>query len=144
MSQSRDKDPMLTFRFRLEIDGLTVGGFSEVAGLTVETEVETIKEGGLNAREHKLPKGIKYTNITLKRGLGDTTLLWEWHQKTVNGDFERKNGTIYIVDEYGEDSVGWNFIEALPVKWEGPSFNASSNAIAIESLTLIHNGINKA
>ena len=143
LSQYRDNDPLLTHRFLLEIDGINVGGFTEVTGLSVETEVETIREGGLNSHEHKLPKGIKYTNLSLKRGIGYTTLLWDWYQETVKGNFERKNGTIYIVDEVGDYGLGWNFMEALPVKWDGPALSATANAVAIETLTLIHNGIQK-
>ena len=50
------KNPYRKFRFLIELEGLIVGGFSEVSGLQAGTEVETIEEGGVNNYVHKLPK----------------------------------------------------------------------------------------
>ncbi|MCD4809203.1 MAG: phage tail protein, partial [Methanosarcinales archaeon] len=60
-------DPYSAYRFKVEIEGIIAAGFTDVSGLTIETEVETIKEGGVNNYEYKLPKFTKYSNITLKR-----------------------------------------------------------------------------
>ncbi|PHP45458.1 hypothetical protein B6V01_004070, partial [Methanosarcinales archaeon ex4572_44] len=73
-------DPYQSFRFLVEIHGLIVGGFSEVSGLQAETETEEIREGGVNDHVHKLPKITKYPNITLKRGITDSDILWRWHR----------------------------------------------------------------
>ncbi|HEY9246619.1 MAG TPA: phage tail protein, partial [Candidatus Methanoperedens sp.] len=62
-------DPYGAFNFEVQIDDIIVGGFSEVSGLKIETEVYTIKEGGMNSFEHKLPKSTKFSDITFKRGI---------------------------------------------------------------------------
>lgn len=144
MTLAKRNDPYLNFRFLVEIQGLIVGGFSEVSGLQAETEVEEIREGGVNDHVHKLPKITKYTNITLKRGITDSDVLWKWHQKVVRGLFLRKSGFIILLDSEGNEKWRWHFIDAYPVKWTGPDLKADSSTVAVESVEITHNGIWKA
>ncbi len=72
----RKPDPYFSFQFLIEINGLITGGFSEVSGLQVEIETEEYREGGTNDYVHKLPKGTKYSNLVLKRGITDSDVLW--------------------------------------------------------------------
>jgi phage tail-like protein len=136
--------PYLNFRFIVEIQGLIIGGFSEVSGLQAETDVETVEEGGVNDYVHKLPKKTKYPNIILKKGLTDSDALWKWYQDVVQGKISRKSGYIILIDNEGNEKWRWNFIEAYPVKWSGPELKAESNTVAVESLELAHNGLKKA
>jgi len=129
-------DPYSAYRFKVEIDGIIKAGFTDVSGLTIETEVETIKEGGVNNYEYKLPKFTKYSNITLKRGLMDWDL-WNWYQTVISGIFERKSGTIYLFDHSVNEFQDYcQFFEAYPIKWEGPTFNAKNSTVASETLIL--------
>ncbi len=137
------KDPYLSFRFLVEIQGLVVGGFSEVSGLQANTEVEEIKEGGVNDFVHKLPKITKYPNITLKRGITDLDALWHWHQDVVNGKVERKTVFIMLMDSEGNEKWRWSFEHAYPVKWTGPDLKADGSTVGVETLELAHNGIKK-
>jgi len=144
MAVAERKDPYLGFRFLVEIQGLIVGGFSEVSGLQAETEVEEIREGGINDHVHKLPKITKYPNITLKRGITDSDVLWKWHQEVISGLFMRMSGFIILLDSKGEEKWRWHFVDAYPVKWTGPDLKADSSTVAVETLELAHNGIMKA
>ncbi len=136
--------PYTAFRFRLEINGVIIAQVSEVSGLQIETETEPIEEGGVNDFVYQLPKRTKYQNITLKRGITDKEELWQWHQEVVDGRFERKNGSIILVDvKDSSDKWRWNFTNAYPVKWKGPDFKADSSSIAFESVDLAHHGIKK-
>jgi phage tail-like protein len=132
------------FRFLVEIQGLIVAGFTEVTGLQAETEFEEIKEGGVNDHIHKLPKLTKYPNITLKRGITDSDVLWKWHQEVVSGHFKRKDGFIVLLDSVGDEKWRWFFSDAYPVKWTGPDLKTDSSTVAVETLELAHNGIRKA
>lgn len=136
-------DPYRGFRFRIEIDGISVAHFSEVSGLQAETETEPYEEGGVNDFVHQLPKRTKFPHITLKRGITDIDELWKWHQEVVNGKFKRKNGSIILLSEAGEDTWRWNFSKAFPVKWTGPDLKADSATVAFEAIELAHNGIKK-
>jgi phage tail-like protein len=139
----RNSDPYGAFRFRVEILGLQVGGFSEVSGLEREVQLEDFREGGLNDYTHKLVTVTKYPNLTLKRGLADRIELWQWHQDVINGRIERRQITIVLVDTAGADTWRWMFAEAYPVKWSGASLNASTAAVFVESVDFAHNGIKR-
>lgn len=143
MPTGQKADPYRGFRFRIEIDGISAAHFSEVSGLQVETETEPYEEGGVNDFVHQLPKRTKYLHITLKRGITDVDTLWKWHQDVVSGKFKRKNGSIILLNEAGEDTWRWNFTNAFPVKWSGPDLKADSSTVGFETIELAHNGIKK-
>jgi len=137
-------DPYIAFNFLVEIEGLLVGGFTEITGLQIETEVKDYREGGLNNYIHKLAGPTRYpSNLILKHGLTDIETLWNWHQDVMQGIIKRKNGTIYLLDRQRIPAMWWDFMEAYPVKWSGPELLANSNTVAIETIELVHNGISK-
>ena len=138
----RMTSPFGAYNFKVEIDGIQIAGFSEVSGLNAETEVEQVKEGGLNDYVHILPKGTKYGNLILKKGITLSDELYQWYSNTVNGKIERKNGSIQLCDSSNWVVIrSWDFVRAYPVKWEGPSFNAKSSIVAAESITMVHEGL---
>jgi phage tail-like protein len=137
-------DPYMGYNFLVEIEGLLVGGFSDVSGLDVETEVQEYREGGQNEYVHKLAGPTKYSsNIVLSRGITDIESLWSWHQDVVQGDFTRRNGSIFLLDSRRLPAMWWNFKDAYPVKWSGPQFSAGSGTVAVEKVELVHCGIEK-
>jgi phage tail-like protein len=129
------------FRFKVELDGLLVGGFSEVTGLQAETALQEYQEGGVNNYVHQFPKQTKFPKIVLKRGLTGSGDLWEWYESVIAGKVKRKNGSIIMYSRSGHEVCRWNFFDAYPVKWAGPDFNATNNNVAIESIELVHNGL---
>lgn len=134
------RDPYLSYRFKVIIEGVVVGSFTDVSGLNIETTVEKKVFGGDNQMEHVFFNFTKYNDITLKRGITDS-YFWDWYKKVISGVFLRRSGSICLMDDRGNPQLWWDFFDACPVKWEGPTFNASSNAIAAESIVLINNGI---
>jgi phage tail-like protein len=137
-------DPYLACNFLVEIEGLLVGGFSEVTGLQVEVEVEDYKEGGLNEYVHKLAGPTRYpSNLVLKHGLMVADTLWEWHHEVTQGIIKRRNGSIMLLNSAREPRWWWNFRGAYPVRWSGPDLRAISAEVAIETLELVHRGLTK-
>ncbi len=143
MATGDRRDPYGAFRFHLEIDSVIVAGFSEVSGLTVETEVEERSEGGVNDQVHTFAKGTKHPRLVLKHGLTDSDALWSWHQEVVAGRIARQSGRILLFDSAGEEKWRWTFEGAFPVKWTGPDLRADSNAVAFETVELVHRGLQK-
>jgi phage tail-like protein len=139
----RDVDPYGAYRFRVEIQSLQVGGFTEISGLEREVQLEDYREGGINDYTHKLATVTKYPNLTLKRGLADAAELWQWHQDVVNGKIERRQISVLLMDTLGQDRWRWVFEKAYPVKWSGGAFNASNNAVFVESVEFAHIGVRK-
>jgi phage tail-like protein len=139
MATSIRVDPFRAFNFRVEIDGLTVGSFSECAGLTAEGDSVDYREGtDVPLHVRKLTGLRKYTPLTLKRGYTDNTELWQWHANIANGLPDRRNGAIVLMDEQRRDVMRWNFENAWLNKIEGPSFKAAGNDVAIESIEIVH------
>lgn len=136
-------DPYGAFNFLVEIEGIVAGGFTEVSGLDITTEVERWREGGVNDHVHILPKATTQSDLILKKGLTDLDLLWDWYEKVRQGTVEKKNGSIYLLDPQGVPAMWWDFVEAYPIKWSGPLFTTSGNTVAVESLTLVHHGLIK-
>lgn len=137
-------DPLMSFRFKVEIGGILIAHASEVTGLQIETEIESYEEGGVNDYVHQLPKRTKYQHIVLKRGITDREELWRWYQEVISGDFKREIGAIILMDITGKNEKWrWNFHDAYPVKWTGPDLKADSNTVAFETVELAHNGIMK-
>jgi phage tail-like protein len=140
------KDPFVNFNFLVEIDGITRAAFHEAGGLDSAVEIIEHREGGENITTRKLPGQVKFSAITLKWGMSDDTDLYAWHRQWVTGDpaAPRKNGSVVLLDRQGQEKARWNFFSAWPSKWTGPSFNAESNDIAIETLELAHEGVVRA
>ena len=139
-------DPYRNFRFKVEIDGLVVGGFSEVSGLHQEVETEDYFEGGVNGYAHKLPKAVKYPNLVLKRGITDADNLWEWQRSVGKKQtkIDRKTIRIIMLDSEGKEKLAWRCLKAYPVKWGGPDLKGDANTVAMESLELSHCGIERS
>ena len=136
-------DPYMAYNFAVEIGGVVVGGFSEVSGLSSEIELESYQEGGLNDFVHKFPKHTTYPNLVLSRGLVNIDLFYIWYKATSQGWIQQLNGTILLLNDQQIPVMWWTFKKAYPVKWQGPTFNASSDAIAVEKIELVHQGISK-
>lgn len=118
-----------------------VGGFSECTGIEMAMAPEEYKEGGNNGATLKFPSRVTWTNISLKRGIGFDTTLWDWHYGFVTGEGSRRDGTITLLDSERNPAVVWYFRRGLPIKYSGPSLNATQNNVAIESIDIAHEGI---
>jgi phage tail-like protein len=134
-------DPYITCYFGVEINGIQEAVFRECSGLESEIEVLSYEEGGVNDHPHKLPGRVKFPNVTLKRGVTDSKDLWEWFSGGIKGQIKRKTVNIRLCNAKGEEVKRWSFDGAYPVKWTGPSLNATENSVAIETLELAHEGM---
>jgi phage tail-like protein len=136
-------DPYRGYNFLVEIDGITQAGFQEVSGLDASTDPIEYREGNDPNHVRKLPGLNKFSAITFKRGITDSDELWKWYQTVVAGKVVLKNGSIVLLDDAGQERLRWNFTNAWPSKWTGPSFNSTSNAIAVETLEITHEEVKK-
>jgi len=123
------------------VAGALLGGFQECSGLDTSLEVEDYKEGGLNDRIRKFPSRVTWSNIVLKRGIGLSDDLWNWHAAYMNGTGVRRDGIIVLENDQHVPLKMWQFQRGLPIKWTGPAFNAKASEVAIESLEIVHEGI---
>ncbi len=142
MATAERRDPYRSFNFQLEIDGVPLGAFSEASGLTAEGDAVDYREGvDVQQNVRKLTGLRKYTNITLKRGYTQDKSLWRWYGNIVNGQPDRRDVTIVLMNEARQPVLRWHAESAWINKIEGPSFKAAGNEIAMESVELVHEGL---
>ncbi len=141
------RDPLGSFHFFVEIKSVFSGVFREATGFGSENEVIDYKGADEKGQSttYKIPGRLKWDNIVLKRGVTDDLALWKWRKQVEDGKVKdaRKNGTIYIYDQNDTPVAQWDFINAWPSKLSGPSLNAQQNEVAIEELTIVHEGIQR-
>lgn len=133
--------------FIVEVDGVEIGRFMEISGLEVKVDVDPIKEGGQNDYVHQVPRGMTWTNITLKRGITQGNGLFDWLAQAAGEQFAksgnkvtRHTAAITLIGPGGKRLRAWEFDAAFPVKWTGPNFSASSSEAAVETLEFTHHG----
>jgi phage tail-like protein len=134
------------FQFTIEIDGISQASFQEVSGVEATTDVIEYREGGDAVGLRKFPGQTKHSNLSLKRGYTDDTQLWTWYEDVMTGRTEliRKNISVVQHDMAGQEKFRWNLFQAFPVKYTAPSFNAKGNDLAIETLEIAYERIERA
>lgn len=129
------------FHFRVEFLGLPGGDidtrFQSVSGLSATLETDSLREGGENRFEHKLPTRSSYGDITLKRGFTTSSELLKWFNSTMQTlEVHPTDLNISLLNDRSEPSITWKLTHAFPKKWAIGDFNAETSAIAIETLEL--------
>lgn len=136
------KDPFGGYNFAVEMDGITRMGFKQCSGLDSSTTATKYREGtDPTLAQRQLPGLMSFSNISLQRGITDDRALWEWRNTVATGAAVRRTISIILRDDAGNEKIRWNVKNAWPVKWAGPSFDATSDAVAIETLDLAHEGV---
>lgn len=132
--------PIPAFHFRVEIDGMDPIAFQEISGLNISRETITYKDGlsCIQGAKH-MPGMVTELKFTMKKGIiKSDNKLYEWINSIRITTVEKKNITISLMDEKGEvPVVTWKVKNAFPVKLDAPTFNATSNEVAVESLELM-------
>src|SRR5512145_1265925 len=139
MALGTRNDPYLGHNFLVEIEGLLVGGFSDVTGLQSEVELHDYREGGLNGYVHRLAGPARYpANLVLKHGITDDPTLWLWHRDVRHGIILRRNVTVILLDAAREPVTHWHLERAYPARWIGPELRAAAATVAVEAVEFVH------
>lgn len=137
-------DPFRAYNFKLDINGVSEGHFTECTGLSVSVESIPYREAGNNQLLRHIPGPADYGAVTLKYGVTTSRELWDWMMVTARGEVDRRNVSIILLDSTGSSEVmRWNLQDAWPSEWQGASLVAADRAIAIESLTLVFDRIER-
>jgi phage tail-like protein len=144
--QIRTTYPLPVYNYRVEIDGTPVA-FSEVSGLSVAYDTNTYVESSLDgkgARWLYMPGQSRAANITLKKGVVtglSVGILFGWINSIQLNRVQKKDIFVRLCDENGTAVVSWLVKNAFPIKLDAPTFTASSNDVAIESMDLMADGV---
>ena len=135
--------PAIFFELKLDVQGRSIGYFTEVSGLSGELETLSYNEGGRNDRVHRLPTRMKHPNLVLKRGVTTIDSLEKWFAAAHSAP-EQTSITLTMYDQELSRLRAWKFANAFPVKWTGPTFNVGQNQVATEAIEIAHEGIQAA
>lgn len=142
MATGQRVDPYGSFNYLVEIEGISRAAFQDCSGLGSTIDIKEYNEGGRTA-PMKLPGLTKYSNIVLKRGVTDDQQLWAWHKESIDGNVVRKSGSIVLLDRGGQEKARWNFFDAWVAKWTGPDFKAEASDVAIETIEIAHERVER-
>lgn len=144
----------IPFRFEVNLydkradQVLCSGYFSEVSGLEITMEPRAIQVGGRNWGEVQRVGLTRFSPIVLRRGVTRLGDLWTWLDATTRGANYglRLQGEIKVYDGYingetFEPVLIWKLDRVLPTRFKGPDLSATANQVAIEELTLVHEGL---
>lgn len=135
--------PPVGFHFRVEF--LNIGNdndvrFQSVAGLNVEYDSESFKEGGENRFEHKLPVRTKYPDLALKRGMLTDSKVIAWCLDALqNRKIQPAQINVTLMNEKHEPLRTWSLYNAWPRKWQVSDLNAQENSVVIETMEITYN-----
>lgn len=138
-------DPYRNFRFRVEIEDIEIGGFSEVTIPDSSSDVIEYREGTDPVYVRKLSGLNKFGVLTLKKGITDSMELYHWRQQIEDTGAEeaRKKISLILVDEAGEEKSRWEIWEGWCSKIEYSAFSAKGNEVMIETLEITHERIDR-
>jgi phage tail-like protein len=127
------------------------GAFQDCTGLEIEMDVQEYVEGGRNNGTVRRVGRAKFAPLVLKRGMfwgrehdGQVDpRLWQWLQGITGGErpVRRFDGLVYLMASDGSVRATWSFDRGLPSKLRGPELNARTGEVAIEELTIAHEGL---
>lgn len=135
-------DPLAAHHFALELDGIEVAWFSACTGLGARHEVFEVEEGGVNDRVHRLVGPSTPQPIVLRAPLSTSQALFGWRQACDRlEEGAQVSGAVTVYDAQGDAVQRYEIERVWPVSWEGPTLDASGSEVAVEALTLAHEGI---
>jgi phage tail-like protein len=140
--------PLPSYNYRVEIAGAAVG-FSEVTGLSIKHETTTYKEspsagGAPGPVVMHMPAQRSHVTVTLKKGLvrkGSVAALYNWISAIQINQVDKKDVFVRLCDEKGDAVISWKVMNAFPTKLDAPSFTATSNDVAIETMELMADSV---
>ncbi len=137
-------DPYRAYNFKLDIQGVNEGHFTECSGLGIKIENLLYREAGDPPRVRCLPGKVTHGEVTLRYGLTTSSEMWQWFESGVSGKVDRKDISVLMLDETGDEVIRWNLFRAWISEWQGVPLDAMGHAAAVESMTIVFERLERA
>lgn len=143
VTQSQNTWPIPEFHFSVEISNVGATSCKEVSGLETEFDVIEYRAGDLpEFTKNKQPGLRKTSDITIKKGsFVSDKKMWDYIGKVKMNTIQRETVTIKLLDESGNPVQSWQAVNVWSKKMQVEGFKAEGNSVAIETLTLAHEGV---
>ena len=134
--------PLPGFHFSVDLGG-TIINCSEVSGLDIELDVIEYRDGNSQTFSTQKMSGLrKSSDVTVKKGIfADDQEFYEWFNAVQMNTPERKDVTISLLDEEHSPVMTWKLLNAWPNKIDSPDMKSDTSEVAIESITIAHEGL---
>jgi phage tail-like protein len=141
-TQSTNVWPLPKFYFEVKWDS-EVMSFQEVSGLDVEAQPIEYRHGDSPVFSTiKMPGIVQYSDITMKKGVFKSdNKFWDWYSQIKMNTIKRIPVTISLLDEAGAPTMVWTLTNAWPTKITATDLNAEGNEVAVEEITIAHEGL---
>jgi phage tail-like protein len=141
-------DVVATRLFGIEIDGVQIAQFRDVAGVSntiAPIEYRENTPGGVQVLK-KLPGNQTAGDITLRRGKSGDRALWDWFKQVRDGDIAgaRRNGSVILYDYEQGEVARYNFVNGWPSKLSITNLTAPGNDVVVEECVITHEGLELA
>ncbi|MDZ4796902.1 MAG: phage tail protein [Bryobacteraceae bacterium] len=137
--------PYTAFNFVVNVDtGESLGGFSDCTGLQTEITIAEYRNGNDKENHVRKVQGVhKVGDVTLKRGVINSSDFWAWVEDTrTKGPAAKREVVIVLRDEAGTPVQKWKLHKVIPLKYTGPNFAAKGGGdVAMEELVLSAEGL---
>ena len=134
-ARTSSEDPLQKFKFRVTIPGIPSQiGFQKVSGLSKEVNVVEYDESAFEYT-HELPGKTKFGEVTMERGMFSDSSMLDQMKVIQNPDY-RTTMIVQLMDRFGNVQRTWKLAEAWISKWEGSDLDATSDDVAIETITV--------
>jgi phage tail-like protein len=138
-------DVVATRLFGIEIDGVQIAQFREVAGVTNSIQPIEHRENTPGGRQviKKLPGNQTSGEITLRRGKTGDRALWEWYKQVRDGDVAgaRRHGSVILYDYQQGEVARYNFVNGWPSKLSITTLASPGNDVVVEECVITHEGV---
>lgn len=136
--------PLSVYNFRVEIGADSVA-FSEVSGLSIGYETTVYRESPTSGSQPGpvymiMPGQPTLTELTLKKGVVPAVsvrALYAWISTVHTNQVDKRDVVVRLCDEKGATVISWLVRNAFPVRLDAPTFDTTSNDVAIETLQLV-------
>ena len=129
-------DPIGAYNFTVEISGINAGNFKRVSGLSAEIEVVEFQDGD-DLYVRKRPGVARFGDVTLEKGYIATDDLFNWWRAARNGQYDRRDISIVLSDNAGNEVRRWNLYGCWPRKWSTGPLEGGVSHIFCESVTFV-------
>ncbi len=136
--QDGKQDPVPSYAFHVEIDGIVEASFTQCSGLSVTREATPLREGGVNDAIHYLPGALSFGKVSLQSGIAHSDALWGWfNEGYADGKVSFRRVAVLQMVPYTQQVVRrYDLTNCMVTQWSGPSLNTGSNEAAIETIEL--------
>ena len=132
-------DALTAARFSITVDGVSIGGFSELAGISSAVDVDEI-DYVVRPRETTLKLPTKRTppTVTLKRGMTGNTEFADWHLLALTDNAAaQRDAVLSMYDATGTEVARYHLENAWPAKLEIGTLAAGASSLLLETVTLV-------